>query len=485
MQSSGPKLLLTARTFKMQQVHGTDTSERHENKDWTRLSSEIDWVGNRNNLWVSNGCSLNREKLLFDSKSELIQELKARVVERCKGKSIEETLLIVNESINNLNNMDGKSYEEIEETVDRRLDIYIGQQMMNQLTSTSPMITMESLIEEKLLVCRHKGLLAASLIAHLVEEGILPFGNVRQYRSDLAFGHYKNGAHSWSVYRNHETGEIWICDPRNQAVFLLPKDTVNAEYLLGNTTIEDMITRLDELDGLRPFMNGLKRFKGSPIEEVTYQSGNLTTQHLRIKCNSNQKGFEAFIKALTEQNIVFEIENGPQPIVLVKAHNNPKLFAADMEKLTDDYKTYTGRKGIKLERINGYRNLCDYAGITLAFANENLDIGLASSLQSKSDGSVIQEVVKAINMKHLMMVYRGTSDNREKWINWLFYKLAEISMNDKLDVPTKNAKVEELLQEMQAQANVDAKGKIAAQFAEQVLNEIAELKPTAKIALAR
>jgi hypothetical protein len=244
--------------------------------------------------------------------------------------------------INQLTRVKGKSDYEVEEKLDNKLNEIIETQKrkipLNGMRpkDVSLCIEMETLVKEKLLVCRHKALLAASLIAHLVDNGILPKGTVRQYRSDLVEnnGHVK-GAHSWSVYRNSETGEIWICDPRGRDVFKLPADNAKACKALGEVTIADMVSRLDFLDGLQPLMISLNSNKLSSVVKASYQEGGKTTQHVRISCLENPRALQALTKALSMQNINFE--RASTFVLLVKSDKNPTLFSFDFEKLLKDF----------------------------------------------------------------------------------------------------------------------------------------------------
>src|SRR5690242_14561907 len=118
----GPKLQLIARTILMENAHGRHIIEKYNNKNWTRMSAKINWVNNPNHLWVSLGSSRGREKFFFDSNSDFSQKLKEEALTRCQGRSVGTCLRIVNEMINQLTRVKGKSDYEVEETLDNKLN---------------------------------------------------------------------------------------------------------------------------------------------------------------------------------------------------------------------------------------------------------------------------------------------------------------------------------------------------------------------------
>ena len=177
-------LQLVRRTVRAEGLHGAIEEVPFEGKKWKSVNASIDFANNPNSLWVSLGSSTAREKLFFDANSPKMLELKRKVVAQAKGKPISNVLGIINEIINQLTDIQGQSRRNVKRGLDKRLDDFIDHEMRMQGVHTSPKIKMEDLIEKGLLVCRHKGLIAAVLAAFCVEQNILPPGKIHTYRSD-------------------------------------------------------------------------------------------------------------------------------------------------------------------------------------------------------------------------------------------------------------------------------------------------------------
>lgn len=238
------------RTFLSDRKHGTAVAKSFDNKKWCKINAQINWVEANNTSWTSMGSSDTREHLLFDESSPIIEDLKTYVVDQCqrlKG-NIPAILKTVNNSVNLLTKQIGISRREVEAGLDKRLENYIKYKMHLMNTSKSPVITMDELIQHKILVCRHKGPLAACLLAELVRKNILPKGTVRQYRSQIQHGTHV-GVHTWAVYRDKQSNDLWMCDPRWNYVQNVTRKTAKAEAKgYGVEAIQRMLTRLKTFD---------------------------------------------------------------------------------------------------------------------------------------------------------------------------------------------------------------------------------------------
>lgn len=240
----------TGRTFLSDRKHGSAVTKSFDNKAWRKINAQINWVEANNTTWTSMGSSDTREHLLFDESSPIIEDLKTYVVDQCqhlKG-DVPAILKTVNNVVNMLTKQIGISRREVEAGLDKRLETYIKYKMHIMNSSKSPVITMDELIQHKILVCRHKGPLAACLLAELVRNNILPNGTVRQYRSEIQHGTHI-GVHTWAVYRDKQSNNLWMCDPRWDYVENVTHNATQAAAKgYGTVAINKMITRLNTLD---------------------------------------------------------------------------------------------------------------------------------------------------------------------------------------------------------------------------------------------
>lgn len=252
MQYDGPSenLDLMTRSYYSTQIHGTADTVVFDNQDWQVVNSKVNFVGNANTKWASLGASLERERLFFDANSQYVLHLKNVAEQVCAGKEIGDVLVTVNMLINLLTEVDGVSPLEVESGLDGRLDELLKEKRKALPDGAYIDIYFDDLAKEKILVCRHKGLLAASILAHLVEKNILPEGCVRQYRSSLKINDEIIGAHTWAVYRDAKTGDLWMCDPRWKTAKNVTKEFERLANAYGSPAMSDMVKRLNVEDRL-------------------------------------------------------------------------------------------------------------------------------------------------------------------------------------------------------------------------------------------
>lgn len=273
------------RTILANQYHNFVKKLSHKGMDWEVISSDVDLTQSlQNQNWVSIGSSNFRENLFFDTKSSEMQMMKLHARQSCGGKSVREILEIVAHMVDQLTSDGITPRNAIERRIDDKLDSFLKEKVKALRPGESLNVEMDELIEKKLLVCRHKGLIAAALIADLVQQQILPFGSVRQYRSGLReYGQSQVGAHVWAVYRNFSTGELWHCDPRWLKVREVNKEksTLVADGY-GSETIDYMIKRLDKLDSFKNFKNEFNRgIQSEQGDRVRYLSRAISRVHTR------------------------------------------------------------------------------------------------------------------------------------------------------------------------------------------------------------
>jgi len=235
----------TTRTMRAKQVHGCAKIKHYLGSHWRMVSIEENFVNSQNCLWVSLGESSDREILLFNTSSSKILQLKKLALKRCNQKNIVTILQQVSEIINELSDEPNQSRRVLNSSIEARLNTFL-KKCVKKNPYSGLQITMDSFIDEKLLVCRHKGLLAACIIAHLVENKILPEGYVRQYRSD-----FMDSAHTWSIYYNKIKKEVWLCDPQWEQVFNVTREKkINSAlyqkgFGYGKEIIDIMLKRLE------------------------------------------------------------------------------------------------------------------------------------------------------------------------------------------------------------------------------------------------
>lgn len=238
------------RTILSDHKFGNAATKSFDNKTWHKINAQINWVAATNTSWASIGSSDAREHLLFDESSPIIEDLKTYAIDQCKQLkgNIPAILSEVNRIVNALTSQPGLSRHEVEAGLDKRLNDYIVDKKRLMNTTLSPVITMDELLQNKLLVCRHKGPLAACILAELVRNNVLPAGTVRQYRSQIQHGTHI-GVHTWAVYRDKQSNDLWMCDPRWDYVENVTHNATQAAAKgYGTVAINKMITRLNTLD---------------------------------------------------------------------------------------------------------------------------------------------------------------------------------------------------------------------------------------------
>jgi hypothetical protein len=231
------------RTVGAEKLHGAKDIP-YDGKDWKQVNTDVDFSKDDTRYMVSLGGTTSREMLLFDRESDKIKRIYNQIKENSKGKTdIKEILEIVNKGIDDLttkgDKWKGQSRRQIEDALDEDLRNFLKKKGGN-----SPKVSIDELIDQNLLVCRHKGLLAAHVMGKLIQDGILPPGKARQYRSLLDDG----GAHSWSVYREDSTRDLWDVDPRWFQVKIIDQKSSIDETGYGSIAKATMVQRLNDID---------------------------------------------------------------------------------------------------------------------------------------------------------------------------------------------------------------------------------------------
>lgn len=254
----GPKL--DTRTQVSQDIHGTEPLT-FDGKEWTQVTSEVNWAHNPNNHWVSLGSSSEfRENLFIDVTSELFMDLRMKAVMECEGKSIPEVLETINRLVNDINLESQRWKGQLPDN--KQLEATLKVQIQSKPRDEQGFVNLnlDELAEQGLLVCRHRAVIAASLIASMIDAQILPEGNVRQYRSSIDDSQGQIiGSHTWATFRESTSGELWLCDPTWNNSLKVEKGSENLEKY-GEIAVAEMIERLDRLDGVET-----PKFKEPPI----------------------------------------------------------------------------------------------------------------------------------------------------------------------------------------------------------------------------
>lgn len=346
------KLKLPKRTENANAIHGNDHFISYDDKNWKKADSTVDFATTTQSLWVYVGGSKgSREKLLFDANSQQMLALKTKIANICRGQSVEQALALVNETINQLTDVPGQNRQQVESVLDGKLSAFLQTKMLQQDVTHSPFVSMDELIKEKLLVCRHKGLMAACLIGHLIKQGILPKGTARVYRSTLLDNTDRvTGGHGWAVYRNLINGHLIMSDPRwNKVTPVTAALYGNNRQLLertgyGMSTLLDMIKRLNREDILLPFADKFNVYqldypmlKPAYIESCEQDSAH---EKLCIELEAATEKQQALKEALTKQGVKFEHEKMPKDRLVLELRNNPKLAMLDFGKLRQDFQTH-------------------------------------------------------------------------------------------------------------------------------------------------
>ncbi len=180
--TNGGEFQLIGRTMQAREVHGKSPTMTFEGRQWKTVSADIDWASEAPSHWALLGSSYTQENLYFDENTEFVKNFKRIAEDPCKGKSTRDVLNTVKMMVNRMTDMPGKTRFEVESTLDDRLESFIADKRKYLKPYQFANITFEELAAHKLLVCRHKGLLAASVIGHLVKKGVLPQGTAREYR---------------------------------------------------------------------------------------------------------------------------------------------------------------------------------------------------------------------------------------------------------------------------------------------------------------
>ncbi|MCS5711203.1 hypothetical protein [Candidatus Berkiella aquae] len=398
-----------SRTFLSDNHHGNVAAIHYGSKEWLKVNSTIDWATQDNRQWISAGSSHKREHLLFDENSELIQDIKDYAVLKCRSSlthDIPAILSIVNAVVNELTTEPNKTVREVEAELDNKLRDYILKQ--NTPTGEPIIITMDELIRNKLLVCRHKALLVASILGELVKRQILPPGIVRQYRSTLVNDAGKAiGAHTWAVFRDQKTNDLWICDPRARYVENVTTHQADVEErFYGRFVIERMMQRLNQLDvteDKKPndhFMGYFPRLVAhfnlmsipapSPLRRseppISFLQDNVHLEYRQIEAGNNRTtrffkhiGKKCSSKAETRFHQLIRMSD-----LFKKLSNNTELPNSEKAKILYAY-LQTIRMNIADENNTFYSSLAElcnyYINELCSFSLEIGDIGLFTEIE--------------------------------------------------------------------------------------------------------
>jgi hypothetical protein len=321
------------RTYLSSLVHGQKDTESFDGNSWLRVNSNVNWVDHNNKQWVSLGSSRAREKIYFDENSAKIQMLKAKVCKQSRGKKIFHALSKVNNLINGLTTVKGEHYTTTEAKLDERMEELLKIHRAKQGTKVS--LPIDYLIYKGILVCRHKALIAAALLRELVEQKILPFGKVRQFRSTIQKDNKSLSSHTWVVYRDCTTGHLWICDPRVRIALNVNTDFAQLIDIYTKPVLVSMVERIDEHDVFQPLVEKLNKYQTPFTIQMLKNDNHAAYPGIKI-CITFDHDFldhQAFCRALSLQGIRFNKLNNALSLPLI---DNPAFFRLDVEKLMQD-----------------------------------------------------------------------------------------------------------------------------------------------------
>lgn len=342
------ELEIQSRSTAARIFHGTQEDIAFEGKKWKQVDSRIDFVQNPVTLWVSLGSSKSlREKLFCDANSKTLLLLKNELLEKAKDKPISQVLQLINYLVRKLNSTDLSEKEFSERFKEFMLSKIIDE-------TKQPEIKMEEFIEEKLLYCRHTALIAALLAAYCVDQGFLPPGKVRVYRSNIVENSKLRSVHGWAVYRENATGILRLFDPQKLVVLNVSKffkaiaqldlgkqNQILRESSYGDSTLRDMKKRLDYLDGVCPFIENFNKIHTLfPVTgPASFNAGTVTIPDHQIRLELNNTRWEpyALLYALKEQHITAQKRNHGNDFISIPVGNNNLLFSANIDKLKTDY----------------------------------------------------------------------------------------------------------------------------------------------------
>ncbi len=290
------------------------------------------------------------ERLLIDLDTPKLQDLLCKLEKATEGKNVERILEIVNEMVDSFSthhpSVKGQTRNQVEANLGKRLTDYLNKRKAGLIENKMPSldIPLEELIDEGLLVCRHKGIIASIAIGHLVQKKILPQGSVRSYRGEI-FNEQGQfiGAHAWSVYAQILSNSMFVVDPRWQRVKSVdPKNPEDIGY--GIAAVRGMVERLTVCDKATLHKFKAEIAKTRNLEELIMLSQFLKSKHGAIfpdlaKISQNHSlisqiaiyGAPAIINAFKE-DLLNHFSNNTQNISLIE-----KIKAEDVSALLDSY----------------------------------------------------------------------------------------------------------------------------------------------------
>ncbi len=335
---------LILRTVIAQNLHGKGAIS-FEGKNWDQVSANVDFAGLKTRYMVSLGSSTSRERLFLDRESphEKMVALREKIANESRGKTVPEILAIVNKHIDALTtdhpSVRGQSRNQIEAGLDGRLDRYLNDRAAGRIPGkpANRDVSMDELVDAGILVCRHKGLLAASIMGQLIDNKILPPGAARQYRSEIQNVAGRTiGAHTWSVYRDGTTGDLWVNDPRwAQVKKVNPARMSDIGY--GVPAVRQMMQRLDAID--KPILDRVRvaleqalpkpHFVQPPNQPVLAQVNQPSPDEQKlIDAIKNAKSTGELIEILKATNIEIKSRNG-MAIDKQRMLDNLKIFSSE------------------------------------------------------------------------------------------------------------------------------------------------------------
>lgn len=177
---------------------------------------------------ISIGATSERERIVLDAKSEYLaktyQELKKELQKAQEGpKTIEidekEKHPPEKQVLDMMIAFMKKSFSD-EENIEEKI-AELAHSWTGEKHGDTAVIPLEEFIKRKMLVCRHLQLWGAYLLSSLVQDGILPSGNIFFHRGEVEaymgsgyYGGYRACAHAWVLYRpENQYFDAYLIDP--------------------------------------------------------------------------------------------------------------------------------------------------------------------------------------------------------------------------------------------------------------------------------
>lgn len=209
-------------------------------KDTTILTHEFTAFHRGKVASIGSSLTGKREILVLDPQSDKLKKLYSEFSKNFnKNDAVEDVYKKTQQFINSkfeANNEEDIVYENWIKENKEFLTLENGKKV--------PVIPLEKYVEEQTGVCRHKALLTSFFWTKLIEDGLLPPGEIHHNRDFIKFELEESRAkHAWLVYKETKNNKLYLIDPEHRKFEEISIHNKNLVSHYGKEAVENMLQR--------------------------------------------------------------------------------------------------------------------------------------------------------------------------------------------------------------------------------------------------